>query len=302
MVPRTVGRITIRGDANPLSRASNPRQDLNRKRRAAAGNDRRHSGQPNRLSSSRRSCAFVYRRTSAKIQEFGDRSGIARPKTEDVLRIVRVLTVRAGDWRFKSSRPDHFSRVTRQPTWLTSTSTTRSQTGLGTHRFSLRFGLGHLGHRGFGQQQHARNGDGIFQRKANNLRRVDDARFDEVNVLPCCGKLSASPAKIRDVTNWFYPRDGRTDWHRVAKRLDYAPCLARIGVPSLILCGRHDPQFPPTCSEELAREIHGAELVFFERSGHYPFIEEPEAFWSAVASFLTAPRATNKQVSEAIRQ
>jgi proline iminopeptidase len=104
------------------------------------------------------------------------------------------------------------------------------------------------------------------------------------------------------VSDWFHPREGRTDWHRVAKRLDYAPRLARIGVPALILCGRHDPQFPPTCSEELAREIHGAQLVFFERSGHYPFIEEPEAFWSAVTSFLAARRATNKQVSEATRQ
>jgi hypothetical protein len=61
-------------------------------------------------------------------------------------------------------------------------------------------------------------------------------------------------------------------------------------------------QFPPTCSEELAREIHGAQLIFFERSGHYPFIEEPEAFWSAVASFLAARRTTNEQVSEATRQ
>jgi pimeloyl-ACP methyl ester carboxylesterase len=67
------------------------------------------------------------------------------------------------------------------------------------------------------------------------------------------------------VSDWFHPREGRTDWHRVAKRLDYALRLARIGLPALILCGRHDPQFPPTCSEELAREIQGAQLVFFER-------------------------------------
>jgi pimeloyl-ACP methyl ester carboxylesterase len=57
-------------------------------------------------------------------------------------------------------------------------------------------------------------------------------------------------------------------------------------VPALILCRRHDPQFPPTCSEELARRIKDAELVFFERSGDFPFIEEPEAFCSAVRSFL----------------
>jgi proline iminopeptidase len=89
--------------------------------------------------------------------------------------------------------------------------------------------------------------------------------------------------------DWLRPREGRTDWHRVARRTDYTPRLARIRVPTLILCGRHDPQFPPTCSEDLSRHITSAEAIFFERSGHYPFIEEPDAFWSAVAHFLSDP-------------
>ena len=56
---------------------------------------------------------------------------------------------------------------------------------------------------------------------------------------------------------------------------------------TLILCGRQDPQFPPARSEELARNIKHATLIFFERSGHFPFIEEPETFWSAIAKFLS---------------
>jgi pimeloyl-ACP methyl ester carboxylesterase len=59
-------------------------------------------------------------------------------------------------------------------------------------------------------------------------------------------------------------------------------------VPTLILCGRHDPQYPPACSEELAAGINGAELVWFESSGHYPYIDEPEAFFAAVGQFLDA--------------
>ena len=89
--------------------------------------------------------------------------------------------------------------------------------------------------------------------------------------------------------DWLRPRRGRSDWHRIAKKLDYGAELHRVAVPTLVLCGRHDPQFPPTASLELADEIPGAELVWFERSGHYPFLEEPGPFWAAVQSFLSAP-------------
>jgi len=106
-------------------------------------------------------------------------------------------------------------------------------------------------------------------------------------------------ARLADVTpisvsDWLRPREGRTDWHQVARRLDYAPNLSRIRVPTLILCGAHDPQFPPACSEELARKIQNAELAFFERRGHYPFIEEPDAFWSAVSRFIAARPETKE--------
>lgn len=56
--------------------------------------------------------------------------------------------------------------------------------------------------------------------------------------------------------------------------------------PTLILCGLRDPQYPPACSRELAAAIPGARAVYFERSGHYPFIEEAGPFWVVVAEFL----------------
>ena len=57
-------------------------------------------------------------------------------------------------------------------------------------------------------------------------------------------------------------------------------------MPTLVLCGRHDPQYPIACSQELAASILSAHLIVFERSGHYPFIEEGEAFWRTVDEFL----------------
>jgi pimeloyl-ACP methyl ester carboxylesterase len=47
-----------------------------------------------------------------------------------------------------------------------------------------------------------------------------------------------------------------------------------------------DPQFPLACSIELASGIPYAQLVVFDHSGHYPFIEEGDAFWVSVAAFL----------------
>lgn len=99
--------------------------------------------------------------------------------------------------------------------------------------------------------------------------------------------VSPAPVTWHD---WLAPRQGRTDWHRVARRLDYSPRLAAIAVPTLILCGRHDPQYPPTCSQELAGGIHDARLVWFEHSGHSPYIEEAEPFWRTVGDFLQATR------------
>jgi proline iminopeptidase len=95
----------------------------------------------------------------------------------------------------------------------------------------------------------------------------------------------AVPEKVT-LRDWLRPKRGRTDWHRVARKLDYAPRLGEIKVPALVLVGRYDPQYPPACSEELATSIPKAQLVYFEHSGHYPFIEEREAFWQAVGGFL----------------
>jgi proline iminopeptidase len=87
--------------------------------------------------------------------------------------------------------------------------------------------------------------------------------------------------------DWFQPRSGRTNWHRIAVKLDYSQRLVEIRVPTLILCGRHDPQFPADCSLGLASGIPHARLLWFERSGHYPFIEEYDLFWQSVADFLS---------------
>ena len=62
--------------------------------------------------------------------------------------------------------------------------------------------------------------------------------------------------------------------------------LRRVEVPTLVLAGRHDRTTAATSAHELAQLLPNCEEVVFERSAHMIPAEEPEAFVSAVLSFL----------------
>jgi proline iminopeptidase len=91
------------------------------------------------------------------------------------------------------------------------------------------------------------------------------------------------------VADWRHPAPTRLAWGMIARRLDYRERLGEIRVPTLVLVGKHDPQMPLACAEELAHGIPNARLVVFGRSGHYPFVEEGDSFWPTVGDFLNAP-------------
>ena len=61
--------------------------------------------------------------------------------------------------------------------------------------------------------------------------------------------------------------------------------LARIVAPTLLCWGEHDRVAPRVCADAWAKEIPGATLRTFARSGHVPHVEEPEAVVSAITEF-----------------
>jgi proline iminopeptidase len=89
--------------------------------------------------------------------------------------------------------------------------------------------------------------------------------------------------------DWFRPAEPRIRWANVARHLDYRGRLMDVAAPTLVIVGRHDPQTPVACAEELAARLPHARLRVFAHSGHYPFIEESERFWAEVAAFLALP-------------
>jgi proline iminopeptidase len=63
--------------------------------------------------------------------------------------------------------------------------------------------------------------------------------------------------------------------------------LREIDVPALVLSGADDWIMPPELAgNDLAKGIPHAELVVFEHSGHFPFIEESDRFTEVVSTWL----------------
>jgi 3-oxoadipate enol-lactonase len=70
-------------------------------------------------------------------------------------------------------------------------------------------------------------------------------------------------------------------------RPDSTPLLASIHCPTLIVVGEEDTLTPPPLSHEMHRAIAGSELITLPAAGHLSSLEQPDAFNSALARFLT---------------
>lgn len=73
---------------------------------------------------------------------------------------------------------------------------------------------------------------------------------------------------------------------------DFAPAPESLRVPLLLAHGRFDFVVPYTLWEGLAEKVPQATLRLFERSGHQPFLEEPERFAEVVKDWFAEWRAT----------
>ncbi len=67
---------------------------------------------------------------------------------------------------------------------------------------------------------------------------------------------------------------------------DLRPRLSEIEVPTLVIAGDSDLSVTPERARETADALPHSKLLVIKNSGHYPFIEQPEAFNSGVLQFL----------------
>jgi proline iminopeptidase len=68
--------------------------------------------------------------------------------------------------------------------------------------------------------------------------------------------------------------------------LDFGAGLARLEMPILVLAGRGDGVVLPALVAELRRHVPRATHVTFERSGHFPFLEETARHAQVLKDFL----------------
>jgi 3-oxoadipate enol-lactonase len=78
---------------------------------------------------------------------------------------------------------------------------------------------------------------------------------------------------------------------RALATLDFAPVLAKVKNPLLVVVGSEDGATPPALGRELARRVAGAKAIEMPGLGHCPHIQDPDAFVAAVSDFLELDEA-----------
>jgi proline iminopeptidase len=73
---------------------------------------------------------------------------------------------------------------------------------------------------------------------------------------------------------------------QATENLDLNAKLAAFHFPTLVITGRYDMNVAPLTAWRMAHAIPGAQLVFFEKSGHLPAYEEPAKYLEVLESFL----------------
>jgi len=75
---------------------------------------------------------------------------------------------------------------------------------------------------------------------------------------------------------------------------DIENSLASVSAPTLVMVGRNDWVTPVSESELIVAGIPGSQLKVFEKSGHYPFIEENRDFVRVVVDFARRFRTSTQ--------
>ncbi|PBC09482.1 proline iminopeptidase-family hydrolase [Mesorhizobium sp. WSM3859] len=99
-------------------------------------------------------------------------------------------------------------------------------------------------------------------------------------LLRSVASFNVAPYKAIQGRNEFCYSGSIKDWNRLDR-------LHRIGQPTLLLCGLHDIG-TPACSRLMHEALPNSQIVVLPNSSHMPFFEEPDAYFTAVQTFLDA--------------
>jgi pimeloyl-ACP methyl ester carboxylesterase len=77
-----------------------------------------------------------------------------------------------------------------------------------------------------------------------------------------------------------------TRWGGGEADYDVRDGLRALAIPVLAIGGRHDRATPPAASDEIAAVAPRGQAAVIEDAGHFPFAEQPHAYFAALEGFL----------------
>ena len=129
--------------------------------------------------------------------------------------------------------------------------------------------------------------------REDRIRRAGTGRFEEVlNELHPSWlhpERAADPALrggMREMAGRIGPDGFVREVRAIMSRPDSRPDLARVGCPTLVLCGREDAVTPVAAHQEMAAAIPEATLVVVPRCGHLAPLERPDAVTAQIRIWL----------------
>ena len=92
----------------------------------------------------------------------------------------------------------------------------------------------------------------------------------------CAGTPESLANKIKSVDRFTLRSLGEWDWR---------PALRAVAAPTLVIRGTMD-HVPLESAREWAAAVPNGRLLLLEGSGHFPYLDAPEKFFAAAATFL----------------
>jgi proline iminopeptidase len=111
-----------------------------------------------------------------------------------------------------------------------------------------------------------------------SIRLILPFFFASVENLEKCRDVFESTSLSFDATQGR----GQSDQSSV----DLATFLPGMQIPTFIVVGLEDFICPPSAAEYFHREIPNSKLLVIENAGHFPWLEQPNAFFEGLRTFL----------------
>ena len=123
--------------------------------------------------------------------------------------------------------------------------------------------------------------------REQDVETVDDCRRVWLDQMPFfVGALDRVETLRRAFNDVAYRvevmREGARDWGE----LHALPALRATDTPVLAIAGEHDRAQPPANARRIAEAAPRGELLVLEGAGHFPFAEDPAAYWGGVQEWL----------------